>query len=425
LIATIHPGPVRGIIAAPPSKSYTHRALLAGHFTGRMFQVVRPLVSDDTRATRDALAALGTDVRVRPGVWTLSPARGGGGSRRVRTIRSGESGTTLRFTTAAAAVLDRPIRFVGHERLAVRPMVGLVTSLRARGARVTTPRGRALPMVVEGPVRPGAFVVDGSVSSQFVSALLLALPGLPSPSTLRVPGHRVSEPYIDATLAVLRSYGVQIGGTRGRWTIPAPQRLRGKQFVVPGDASSAAYLWAAAAVTGSRVTVTDVPPEWPQADRKILEILRLAGVKVEERGSRATVSGALTRGFHVDLTDAPDLYPLVGVLAAFAPGRSRLEGAAHVVFKESNRRQATIELARALGARVRSTARGLAIEGATAPRPLRVRGLTDHRLVMSAAVAALATPRASTVSDAHVVAKSFPGFWSALRTLGAKVTVTA
>ena len=419
-VATVRPGVAAGRIEAPASKSYTHRALVAGHFAGHPFEVVRPLVADDTRATARGLRALGTAVEMAPGRWRLRPTRT---TRSPRIVRCGNSGTTLRFLTAAAAAAGAPVQFQGGAQLSRRPIGGLAVSLRKAGVEVRLPRTGSLPMEVEGPIRAGILSVDGSVSSQYVSALLLALPSLGAPSELRVRGARVSEPYVSATVSVLRSLGIEILGGEGRWSIPAPQRTSRRRLRVPGDASSAAYLWGAAAVTGGRVTVRGIPPRMPLADAAILEVLRAAGAGVRSTSDGASVVGPVERPFSVDLTGSPDLYPLVGVLAAVIPGRSTIRGAAHVVFKESDRRAGTIDLARRLGARVRPRGGALEIEGVAHPQAVTLAGSDDHRIVMSAAVGALRADGPSRLADARAVRKSYPEFWSGLRSLGVQVSV--
>lgn len=417
----LSPSTVDGRLRAPPSKSYTHRALIIGHLTGRQFELRRPLYSADTLATRRGLAALGTRASGGRSVWRLSPVIPGGSPRRLRRIACGESGTTLRFLSATAARGSGPIEFHGAPGLAHRPMAGLVAALRRAGVSVTMPSSAAsLPMVVKGPLRPGAIRVDGAVSSQYVSALLLVLPTLPGASTLRVSGTPVSRPYIDATLAMLRAHGVIVEGEMGRWVVPGDQSYHGRSFRVPGDASSAAYLWAAAAVTGGRVTVLDVPDRWPQADRRVVNALERAGAAVVDRGDSVSVTGPLTGGLDEDLTESPDLYPLLGAVAAVSPFTSRLRGAAHVVYKESDRRAATVDLVRRAGGRARSVRGGLEIRGTARPRAIVGLTSSDHRVVMSAAVAGLAAGSESSIGDSAAVSKSYPRFWADLRRLGVR-----
>ena len=412
-----------GSVLAPPSKSYTHRFLLAAHLSGRPASVRRPLVSDDTLRTARALEVLGSRVTRGRSAWRLAP-RPVGRRSASRTIDCGESGTTLRLITAIAALHDGPTRFVGSGRLPRRPMRPLWTALERLGASVEPPAGNgALPFRIVGPIHGGRTVVAAGASSQFTSALLFALPTVRESSWVGRSGRPVSEPYVRATLEVLARSGVEVRPLRGGYQVPGGQTFRPLREPVPGDASSAAYLWAAAALTGGTVTVRGIPRVWPQADLAVLDLLRSAGAAVRWAGDRATVRAGERRPFRAELTDSPDLYPLAGVLAAATPGRSELRGAEHVVLKESDRRAETVRLVRAMGASARLTPRGLHVEGVERPRGFRLRGVTDHRLVMSAAVAAVAARGTSEISDAAAVSKSFPGFFGALRTLGAEVTL--
>lgn len=414
MIRTVNPGVALGRIASPPSKSYTHRALVAAHLSGRSSRILHPLDSDDTRATARGLSVLGSRVRFAAGLWRVEPAPDR--SRRLRTIDCGESGTTLRFLTALAALSDRPVRMRGRGRLPNRPMEDLYGALRTLGAKITTERnGRALPCTIRGPISAGRIEVRADETSQYLSALLMALPRVTGRSDIRWRGRPVSRTYIEATAAVLRAHGVRIAPRPGGFQIDGPQVFRASSFTVPGDASSAAYFWAAAALTGGGVTVTGIDRRWPQADLLVLEILRRMGARVRTGRRAIEVSGSLRRGITVDLTDAPDLYPLVGVLAAHAAARrSVLRGAAHVRLKESDRFSETARIARAIGAKVDSTGSHLTIRGTPNPRPLVLLDLADHRLLMSAAVSALAANAPSRLGDARAVRKSFPAFWRSL-----------
>lgn len=409
----ISPGPVSGTVRAPPSKSYTHRALIVGHLARRTFRVHHPLDADDTRATAAALGRLGTPVSRRPELWRVGRPSGRRPSTPAR-LDCRESGTTLRFLSALAALSERPVVLAGSERLSERPIDDLLRSLTALGARCRHIRGLGLPIEIQGPVRGGPVAVDASKSSQFASALLLALPTLEEDSSIELRGRVVSEPYLEATVAVLAHHGIRVDRVGRRFRIPGGQRYAGSAFTVPGDASSASYLWAAAAVGGGTVRVNGLPSEWPQADFAALDLLKASGATVSRHPDGATVTAGPRTPFRVDLTRAPDLYPLAGVLAATTSGVSQLLGASHVVLKESNRRAETARLARGLGAHVTVTGAGLVIEGRRRPQALHVPSLSDHRLVMSAAVAALAAEAPSVVGEVEAVRKSFPEFWNVL-----------
>jgi 3-phosphoshikimate 1-carboxyvinyltransferase len=420
-VRPIRPAQVRGRVRAPPSKSYTHRALVAAFLSVHGCEVANPLVSDDTVATRDGLRALGAEVRVNRAGWTVVPPKKKRTSR-PRTVHCGESGTTLRFLAALAALQGEPVRFEGSSGLAARPMGELYGALRQLGAGVRpASTTHALPCTIQGPIVSGFVPIRGDVSSQFVSALLLTLPTLVGPSRIQILGSRVSEPYIDATCAMIRERGVQIQAVRGGYQVPGGQRYRAGRIRVPGDASSAAYLWAAAAATGGQVDVEGISRELPQADLAILPILSKMGARVGYTARQIRVSGPLSRPISVDLTDSPDLFPLVSVLAARVPdGRSLLVGAPQIEFKESNRRVQSVRLARAAGAKVVELPQRIEVIGTASRPPLHLPSLSDHRLVMSAAVAALSGTGTSRIGRTEAVTKSFPGFWRTIQGLSAR-----
>lgn len=421
-LRTVRPGEASGHLDAPPSKSYTHRALLVSHLARRLFRILRPLLSADTIATRRGLAALGSSVEVRPGRWTVRPAHPTTPRGRPAVVNCGESGTTFRLLLAAASARPEAIRFVGRPQLRRRPIDGLTGPLSSAGVRVTREGPLSLPLQVQGPLQAGRFVVDGSTSSQYLSALLLVLPTLAGPSRLRPSGRLVSVPYLRATEAVAAAHGIRWRRRSGEWIIPGAQSYRGTEFSVPGDASSAAYLLVAGALTGGSVRVDHLPRSWPQADRAVVGLLRAAGVDVTETEESVRVQGRVAHPFRLDLTDAPDLFPLAGVVAAQIPGRSELRGAPHLAFKESDRRAETARLVRAFGGRVTLKGERFSVTGTRRPRAVRLTDLDDHRLVMSAAVGALGASGPSRIGAAEAVRKSYPRFWTDLARLGAEVT---
>jgi 3-phosphoshikimate 1-carboxyvinyltransferase len=414
------PAAARGTVSAPSSKSYTHRALVAGFLSGRTSRVRSPLDSDDTRATAEALRRLGAEVRLGRGVWTVRPSRSPPAGGR-RTIRCGSSGTTLRFLVAVAGLRHEPVRFVGSAELAARPLEPLLAALERSGVRVARiAPSSSLPVDITGPMRAGRVWVDARASSQFVSALLLVLPTLDGPTSLRVGRSRVSAPYVAATLDLMERQGVPVDRIPGGYTTLGGRSYRGGTLAIPGDASSAAYLWAAAVVSGGTVRVRGIPSDRPQADLAILDVLKDSGAQVLRSRGTMTVAGRLSRPITIDLDDTPDLLPLLSAVAAVTPGRHRLSGAAHARWKESDRRFGSAQLGRFLGARVDTPPGTLVIHGSDRPRSFRHLGWTDHRLVMSGAVGALASRTPSTLGNANSVRKSYPGFWRDLRALGVR-----
>ncbi|HEV2428368.1 MAG TPA: 3-phosphoshikimate 1-carboxyvinyltransferase [Thermoplasmata archaeon] len=415
---------VSGEVLAPPSKSYTHRELVASFLADGPSRIVGPSTCDDVLATRRALERLGARVEREAQGWIVTPPSSPPNPRAVPTIDCRESGTTLRFVSALSATRAQRVRLVGSASLARRPMTPLLETLRSAGAHIAvSSTTRSLPLSIEGPIGPMSAILETSASSQFLSALLLTLPSVPGRSVLRLAGQRVSRPYVAASIATLGRRGVSVRLSDGTVSISGGQRYKPGRFSIPGDASSAAYLWAAAALSGGRVRVRGIDQRFPQADLVLLDLLESMGASVHRRADGAEVHAASLRGTSVDLSDAPDLLPLAGVLAALSRGRSHLRGAPHARWKESDRRAESARLARAFGAKVRTDPDALTIEGAKRPRAVALIGLRDHRLVMSAAVGALAVPEVSVIGEAESVSKSFPSFWGLLRTIGARFSV--
>jgi 3-phosphoshikimate 1-carboxyvinyltransferase len=421
-IRTIFPAVAHGRITCPPSKSYTHRALVAGALTNRRHAVLNPLVAEDTEVTASGLAVLGHRVTRTIGRWVIH-RYSGSTSRRARRIYCRESGTSLRFLAALAARGGDEVAFYGNGRLPTRPMGGLVRPLRQLGAVVRGRRpGLRRILDVRGPVHAGSVRVEGGTSSQFASALMLIAPSLKGRTSLRLDRNLASGPYLEATLRVLAHHSVQFHRAGPTVVFDGPQDYGARSFAVPGDASSAAFLWGAAAATGGRVQIDGIGSEWPQADLLVLDVLRSAGAEVRRSTRSIEVSGRLVRGFDVDLTGAPDLLPLLGALAATIPSKSRLRGAQQAAFKESDRRVETARLARALGAHVALRQSSLDVTGGKQLDRPTIPRVSDHRVVMAAAIGALAGPGPVTIGDSGAVSKSFPGFWESLRHLGIRST---
>ena len=413
MIRVVRPGRVQGVARIPGSKSYTHRLLIAGALASRSVRLSGALDADDTRATAEGLRRIGAEVRFAHRSWTVRPIRPAR-TARTTTIECRESGTTLRLLLPVAALQDRPFRFVGRGRLPHRPIAPVLEALQSLGATVETERAsQALPVRIRGPIHAGSVSVAAGESSQPVSGLALALGSLPEPSRLTLTGPVVSRPYIDATVRVLRTFGARVRMGARRLEVAGPLVAPTTLVPVPPDASSAAYAWAAAALSGGEIRVDGVDRAWPQADLAIHRLLRTMGATVRRRTRGISVQGPLRRGLRADLTPAPDLYPLAAVLACAVPGaRSRLAGAPQLRHKETDRLAESARIARALGASVVSTPDGgLEIVAPPTIPSFALLDLADHRLVMSAAVGALGAAGPCRIGNAAVVAKSFPGFW--------------
>ncbi len=422
--APLAPGPVRGRVAVPGSKSVTNRALLLAALSGGPASVSGAPATRDTALMVGALRALGVPVAVDGEHITVAAhdgLRGGG------TVDCGLAGTVMRFVPPAAALADGPVAFDGDERARARPMGTVLDALRALGARID---GTGLPFTLHGTggLTGGAVVIDASASSQFVSGLLLSAARYDKGVTVHHDGRPVpSLPHIAMTVDMLRTAGVEVdcgndarsaGDARGEadtWHV-APGPVRARDWAVEPDLSNAAVFLAAAAVTGGRVTVAGWPAGSTQPGVEILSVLARAGCTVEPGPDGMTVTGPdAPAGVDVDLHDASELTPTVAAVAALATGPTRIRGVAHIRGHETDRLAALAAEINGLGGDVTETPDGLEIR----PAPLHGgpwRAYADHRMATAGALIGLVVPGVE-IDDIACTDKTipdFPGRWAEL-----------
>jgi len=410
--SAVLPGPrvgLQGSFEPPPSKSRTNRALIAAAAAGGGV-IISPLDCDDTRVLAAALAAAGWPVDWRDDIEIGARAVPG----EVVPLDLADSGTGARLILGLLAASPGHSVVDGSERLRERPMAPLLETLSELGARVRAISGH-LPIEVDGIVLDGGgATIRPEVSSQFVSSLVLAAPLMERGLDLEVGGPLPSAPYLDLTEDVLRAFGseLDVAEDRRRWRIE-PVPLQRTDYQVEGDWSAAAFVLAAVAVAGGEVVVYPLDPSSRQGDRALLAILEQAGLQTTWDGDRLLVSGPARSAIEADLTDTPDLFPALAVVAAVAEPGSRLDGLDNLRHKESDRLTVMVENLRRLGA-------DISIEGSQAifgrpigggfEQPPRVTAAGDHRIAMAMAVAALAAGPLE-LDDTDCVSKSFPGFW--------------
>ena len=430
------PAPLDAAVRVPGSKYEANRFLIAAALTEGTTRLRGLPEGEDIRAAISAVDALGGRAARRGDLLEIegvSASAGAGSSREAakpRAVSVGESGTLLRFLTAAAATVPAPIVITGTGRIPKRPVAGLVTALATLGADIETTDGGAPLTVRSGRLNGGATRVDATESSQFGSALLLAAPRAAGAVVIELEGAPVSASYLDLTVSVMARCGVDVERSRpGRFRVAAGARYRPGDHRISGDWTSAGYFFAAAALAPGRVTVDGLDPESPQGERGFAGLLRRMGCEVVEEaaedGVRMTVTGASRlHGISVDMRSMPDAVPTLAAIAPFAEGPTVIRGTAHLRHKESDRIAALADGLGRLGARVVVTDDGLGIEPAESGPALRAAALDphgDHRIAMALALTGLRLPGVR-VRSPRVVAKSFPGFWEALSRLGARVS---
>lgn len=413
----VEPSRVEGRVEAPPSKSYTHRAVLAGALADEL-RVLNPLESADVTASKRCAEMLGATIQD-------DVVRGVGGRPETPSdvLDCGNSGTTLRLFTGAASLAPGTTVLTGDDSLRSRPNQPLLDSLQDLGAdaRSTRHNGQA-PLVVEGPLTGGTTEIDGGVSSQFISSLLFASPLTSEGAEITVAGELKSRPYVDITLEVMREFGVDATETSDGFSVDGGQSYSAREFRVPGDFSNASYPLAAGAVAGD-VRVANLIPS-AQGDSVILDVLDRMGADVDwDRGEGvARVVESDLGGVEFDAGDNPDLVPTIAVLGAAAEGETRVVNAEHLRYKETDRLEAMATELGKMNAEVKETEDGLVVDGdASSLRGAEVSGRHDHRVVMALAVAGLVAEGRTVIDTAEAVRISYPEFTDALHGLGANV----
>lgn len=408
---------LRGEVRAPSSKSATNRALVLAALSDSPVEILRPLDAADTRALARCLTAMGARIGATgegDALRVCGPLGSGGAEEIV--LDAGESGTAARFLAAIACATPGRFLLTGARRLCERPMSGLVAALRSAGGEIAAGEGDRLPLSIRGGrMRGGVLEVDAGLSSQFVSALLLAGVALDGGVEVLPTGLFPSAPYVGATLDLLKTFGHRVSAGRGLRVSRgdgAPAR-----YEVPGDYSSAVALLACAGVVEGEVAVTGLT--WPSrdADVEALPCMEAMGMTILRQPGRITArSGGVLSPLAAEASDFPDSVPVLAALAAFAPGTSRIGGLAHLRGKESDRVASVSALLTAAGISVGVEEDALVIEGIAVARGARLPTAGDHRLVMAAALIALRLPD-TLVERPGDVGKSYPRFFADLESL--------
>jgi len=415
---TIYRSRLCGSLQAPPSKSYTHRALFCSALAQGESKLHSPLLCEDTLATSHALSKIGVTTEWNDG--TACVTRSGEFKKPSDTIFCGESGTTLRFITAICATTPHAADISGRPSLLKRPVKDLAVGLCQLGANCTSNQGYP-PVHVSGPIKGGSLRIPGNVSSQYVSALLLAGPLAEMPVEIDVSGRLESKSYVQMTLNMQDKFGVRVDASDDLTRFhTAGGRYHPSQVQIEGDWSSAAFLLVGATIAGEKVRVHNLAEESLQADRHLTSILEQMNGRVSQDSDSVAVEKSQLKSVEVDVSDCPDLFPAICALCAMTDGVSTITGIRRLRIKESNRVQAMSNGLRQMGIRTEESENSLIVRGGR-PRKAVLNPNRDHRIAMAFAVLALCADEA-TIVDSECVAKSYPSFWSDLQLLGGRVT---
>ena len=408
---TIHKGRIAGSITAPASKSYAQRAVAAALLAGGETTLTHLDLCNDTRAALDVARRLGASVSHEGTTYTIR-----GGLNPVSTkLNIGESGLATRLFTPIASLCHMPITINGEGSILRRPIEMMEEPLQALGVEVIS-NGGYLPISVKGPMRGGEIHVDGSLSSQFITGLLMALPLSPNDTVLHVENLK-SRPYVDMTIDLAARFGVAIEHNNyEQFYIAGGQHYTPCTYNIEGDWSGASCLLVAGATAGS-ITIRNLNHISLQADLAIIEALARAGAEIITTNSSVTVHGGPLHAFESDATDCPDLFPALAALAASCEGTSVLTGTQRLTYKESNRAETIAEVFGRLGIGVDlSEENTMRITGGPVSSAV-VDSHNDHSIAMAAAVAALSSDDSVVIEGADAADKSYPNFWNDLDTL--------
>lgn len=415
--AVITPAKLSGSLKIPPSKSYAHRALISAALADGISTIDNIVHSEDIDATIAGLTALGAEFKFMNDSVTV---RGINTSPKKAKIDCRESGSTLRFLLPIAAALGTSCEFFGKGKLPSRPLRTYIDCFSDKSVSIQPESG--MPFLLSGKLIPGQFSLSGNISSQFVTGLLFALPLLEGDSQIRLTTPLESADYVNMTLEILHLAGIEIICKENGYDIKGNQKYRPFTYSVEADYSQAAFFLTAAAV-GSQISCKGLNPNSLQGDKQILNILSQVGAEVTVSGDVVTVSHRQLLPFVVDAKDIPDIVPILSVLAAHCSGESQIINIERLKHKESDRIQTTAMLLQSLGATVTAYDDRLVIQGGKHLRGGTTDSFGDHRIAMSAAIAAAGADSDVTILHAEAVNKSYPMFFEDYNQLGGRANV--
>lgn len=406
----ITPSKLTGTVRIPASKSVVHRLLICAALAEGISVIKNVDFSQDIYATISVLEQFGAMIQVDGTEITVQGIAGK--STVTKAIADCcESGSTLRFLIPIAAALGIETEFRGKGRLPQRPITAYLRELSKK--EIAFQYNNTMPFTISGSLQAGKYELEGNVSSQYVTGLLLALPLLKEDSEIHMLSKLESKPYVDITCDCLKKFGVTVSETEYGYFIPGGQKLHACSICAEGDYSQAAF-FRTANVLGNYVTLENLSPDSVQGDKKIMELAQ----QMEE-----DLRTGNPAGFDVDATDIPDLVPILAVMATFGTKPSKIYGAHRLVIKESDRLTATADLLNTLGGTVKVNSDGLEIYPVTQLKGGTIDSYNDHRIAMCAAIASTRCAEPVTIKNANCIKKSYPEFYHDFEKLGGHIDV--
>jgi 3-phosphoshikimate 1-carboxyvinyltransferase len=422
LKAIVYPSKIKGTISAPPSKSYTHRAIVCGLLSNGTSIVENPLYCDDTNATINLAEMMGAKIKREKNLRITPPSRLLAPPSEMNCYASG---TTLRLFSGIAALVDGKCVLTGDSTLLRRPIGGLVNALQQLGieARCLGTHGKPpVEILGDGHMDGNEAIIRGDISSQYITSLLLPCARADNSVTIRITSNLESQPYVDMTIQVMKDYGVTVKPS-SNWReicIDGGQEYLPITYEVEGDYSSASFLFAAGAIAGS-IDVTNLEKETLQGDAKILYYLEKMGIEISSFDDHFSLESNTLNAQTIDVSNTPDLVPVLAVLATQAKGVTKIINASRLRLKESDRLRTTTKELTKLGADIHERADGIEIRGPVSLQGGIVNPHNDHRIAMAGAIAGLTAKLPVVVENIECVNKSYPSFIQDLESVGAQI----
>jgi 3-phosphoshikimate 1-carboxyvinyltransferase len=408
---------ISGTVNAPSSKSAMQRIVAGALLAEGVSQIFSPSFCDDSLAAISIAEALGAEVNITDDRVVIK----GGFSPRQNEIFCGESGLATRMFTPIAALHNGEIIINGKGSILTRPLRMMEGPLSELGVKISTNNG-FLPAKLKGPIKGGDVYADGSVSSQFITGLLMALP-LVQDDSLLIVDDLVSKPYIDLTISILKKFGIDINNHNfEKFEITGRQKYKAGDFTVEGDWSGASFLMVMAAI-GGEVVVKNLDLHSTQADKAVFEVLSMSGAGIRTSDDSIIVSKSVLHGFSYDISDCPDLAPPLVVLALACNGRSEITGTDRLVSKESDRGKTLEKTLSSLGGRIKNYRDRIEIFGGLPLEGGLVNSFNDHRIAMALASASLICKTPVIIEGMECINKSYPDFINDFGKLGGIVKI--
>jgi len=410
---------ISGKIACPSNKSYTHRAIFLASLAIDKSIIKNILRSGDTNATINACKNFGVEIKDVGDDITVTSASVL--KLHSNTIDAANSGTTIRIATAISALANDKIVLTGDSSLKKRPMQPLLDALESLGAKCSSSNGNP-PISVSGTIKGAEVKIPGNISSQFISALMITAPKLENGLILNIQGKLVSKPYIDATITMMKKFGVEVETkTRYKKYIIPEQNYKATTLTIPSDFSSLALLLSAAVLLGENLTIKVSTGSMPQADEAIIDILEIMGVVITlDKNTIKIKSPEKLDGGKFDLSDSPDLIPVIAILALKTSKPIEIFNVEHARYKETDRIAILARELTKLGIKVKEKKDGLILNNSKSLTSADLNSENDHRLFMAFCIAGMYIGDC-TISDPESVEISYPNFISEMKRIGCKI----